>query len=130
MNAVVDADLIEALFCPSAPMHDGAIVVRLDAEGGRVVAARALLPLAQARAIAGDFGTRHRAAVGLTEESDALVMVISEERRDVHLAEDGKLGSAVAPERLRQRLSDRLLMDKDELSGWNGRIRRFLIGNA
>jgi len=55
------------------------------------VAVRVLLPLAQADAMSGEFGTRHRAAIGLTEESDALVIVVSEETRQIRLAEDGKL---------------------------------------
>ncbi|MDQ6959647.1 MAG: diadenylate cyclase, partial [Mariprofundaceae bacterium] len=74
MNAPVRSDIIQALFCPQAPMHDGAVIVQPQ-EGlhGRVMAARVLLPLAQANALSGEFGTRHRAAIGLTEESDALV---------------------------------------------------------
>jgi len=124
MDAAVDSDLIEALFCPSAPMHDGAIVVRLDEQGGRIVAARALLPLAQARAISGGFGTRHRAAVGVTEESDALVVVTSEERQDIHLVSEGKLGSALSPNQLRHHLTQALITDEEQLqaTGWRYRL--------
>jgi diadenylate cyclase len=59
-------------------MHDGAVVISPDVAGGKIVAARVLLPLAQANAVPGNYGTRHRAAVGLTEETDALVIVVSE----------------------------------------------------
>ncbi len=125
MDAAVDSDLIAALFCPSAPMHDGAVVIRLDERGGRIVAARALLPLAQARAISGEFGTRHRAAVGVTEESDALVIVVSEERRDIHLVSEGKMSGALDTKQLRQRLS-RVLAAEDAPApdGWWARLHQ------
>ncbi len=124
MDAAVDSDLIEALFCPSAPMHDGAIVIRLNEQGGRIVAARALLPLAQARAISGGFGTRHRAAVGVTEESDALVVVISEERHDIHLVSEGKLGSALSPDQLRRRLAEVLTADAEQANAAGNWLQR------
>jgi len=104
MNAPVRPDVIQAIFCPDAPMHDGAVIVCRDARGGRVVAARVLLPLAQVTALPGNFGTRHRAAVGLSEESDALVIVVSEERGDVHLVEEGQLGEALNSRELHQAL--------------------------
>jgi len=92
LHAPVRSDLIQTLFCPQAPMHDGAVVIQPHpSHGGRIVAVRVLLPLAQADAMSGEFGTRHRAAIGLTEESDALVIVVSEETRQIRLAEDGKL---------------------------------------
>jgi len=126
MDAMVDSDLIEALFCPSAPMHDGAIVIRLDAQGGRIVAGRALLPLAQARAISGAFGTRHRAAIGVTEESDALVVVVSEERHDIHLVAEGKMSASLSSDQLRHHLIEALTMDSDGVQsrGWRYRIAR------
>jgi len=95
LDAPVRPDVMQSIFCPDAPMHDGAVIVCQDTRGGRVVAARVLLPLAQATAVAGNFGTRHRAAVGLSEETDALVIVISEERGEVHLVEEGGLGRAL-----------------------------------
>lgn len=109
MDVPLRPDMVQALFCPDAPMHDGAIVVSMDERGGRIVAGRVLLPLAQANALAGGFGTRHRAAVGLTEECDALVLVVSEERGDVHLAEEGKLSEPLASVELRQMLMKRLI---------------------
>lgn len=91
----LNPDVALTLFCPKAPMHDGAIVLRQSSDGARVVAARVLLPLAQAHALPGDFGTRHRAAVGLTEESDALVVIVSEERADIHVADQHGLSKAL-----------------------------------
>lgn len=108
MDVALRPDMVQAIFCPEAPMHDGAVVSIIDARGGRIVAARVLLPLAQANALAGGFGTRHRAAVGLTEESDALVIVVSEERGEVHLAEEGKLSSPMSSSELREELVQRL----------------------
>ncbi len=108
MNAPIRPDVIQAIFCPDAPMHDGAVIVCRDARGGRVVAARVLLPLAQVTALPGNFGTRHRAAVGLSEESDALVIVVSEERGDVHLVEEGQLGESLNSRELHQALEKTL----------------------
>ncbi|EAU53601.1 diadenylate cyclase [Mariprofundus ferrooxydans] len=104
MDAPVQPDMIQALFCPDAPMHDGAVVV----DGGRVVAARVLLPLAQSNAVSGAYGTRHRAAVGLSEETDALVIVVSEETGAVHLVEEGQMGEALSSRALHDRLKQRL----------------------
>jgi diadenylate cyclase len=95
-------------------MHDGAVIVRADERGGRIVAARVLLPLAQANALAGGFGTRHRAAVGLTEESDALVLVVSEERGDMHLAEEGRLNGPLGSAELRKLLIGRLALSSSQ----------------
>lgn len=108
MDVALRPDIIQAIFCPEAPMHDGAVIVLMDERGGRVVAARVLLPLAQAN-VAGWFGTRHRAAVGLSEESDALVLVVSEERGEIHLAEEGKLSGPLSSAELRSELEKRLL---------------------
>ena len=108
MNAPVRSDVMLALFCPQAPMHDGAVVVQQQGgEGGRVVAARVLLPLAQANGLGGEFGTRHRAALGLTEESDALVVIVSEETGHVRLADGGAISDALDAGGLRQMLLNR-----------------------
>lgn len=108
LDAPLRADMIQALFCPDAPMHDGAVIVCRDARGGRVVASRVLLPLAQANAVPGDYGTRHRAAVGLSEETDALVVVISEERGQVHLVEEGQISEPMSRKELFEALAQRL----------------------
>ncbi len=108
MDAPLRPDVIQAMFCPDAPMHDGAVMVDRDERGGRVLAARVLLPLAQSTSVAGRYGTRHRAAVGLSEETDALVIVISEETGDVHLVENGQLGDALDSRALHAALEERL----------------------
>jgi len=108
MNVAVRADVVQTLFCPQAPMHDGALVVRYGHDGAYIVAARVLLPLAQASSLPGGFGTRHRAAVGLTEESDALVIVVSEEGADMRIASGGVLSEALGVEQLKSELATRL----------------------
>jgi len=109
MDAPLRSDLMLALFNPQAPMHDGAVVIHPQAgQGGRIVAARVLLPLAQANALSGEFGTRHRAALGLTEESDALVVVVSEETGHVRLVDGGTVSEPFDAAGLRQTLLRRL----------------------
>jgi len=117
MDAPLRPDIIQALFCPQAPMHDGAVVVSHGPRGGRIVAARVLLPLAQASALAGGFGTRHRAAVGLTEESDALVIVVSEEQGNIRLAEEGVLSKPLTGAELRSELQQRLAVTSEDADG-------------
>lgn len=120
MDAPLQPDVIQTLFCTETPMHDGAVVI--DPVAGRVVAARVLLPLAQANAVPGDYGTRHRAAVGVTEESDAVVIVVSEETGQVHLVEGGQLGAPLGNRELYHALVEAL--------GSLGRTRQAKIAAA
>src|SRR6478672_10658215 len=75
MHAKVSADLLATIFTPYSPLHDGAVIIR----GDTIVGAGCILPLSQSALIDRSLGTRHRAALGLTEETDALVLVVSEE---------------------------------------------------
>jgi len=101
MEAPLTPDVIQTIFCPYAPLHDGAIIVKNGSHGVCITSARVLLPLAQANSLPGGFGTRHRSAVGVTEESDALVLVISEERGEIHIAREGILTPALKADVLR-----------------------------
>ncbi len=101
LDARVSPEMLRALFHPGGPVHDGAVLVR----DGRVVAARCFLPLSQAHE-AGDLGTRHRAALGLAEEVDAAVVVVSEERGEISLAADGALERGLDEPALRARLQE------------------------
>ena len=87
VDARVSAELIESIFTPPSPLHDGAMVIQND----RVIAAGCTLPLSQNQRLSQSLGMRHRAALGMSEESDALVIVISEESGAISYAEDGKL---------------------------------------
>jgi diadenylate cyclase len=87
LDARLSYDLLVNLFTPSAPLHDGAVIV----QGDRIAAAACFLPLTNDPELSKDFGTRHRAALGITEETDAVAIVVSEETGTVSLAVDGKL---------------------------------------
>ena len=110
VDAKVSADLLTTIFTPYSPLHDGAVIIR----GDEIVAAGAILPLTQFPVSDKSLGTRHRAALGLSEETDALVVVISEETSQISLAQRGVLRRGLDPERLRTRLSqDRRRADRD-----------------
>jgi diadenylate cyclase len=100
LEALASADLLRTIFYPGTPLHDLATVIR----GDRVVAAGCLLPLTERRDVRGLLGTRHRAALGLSETTDAVVIVISEETGGISLAVDGSLYSDLTPDTLKQRL--------------------------
>jgi diadenylate cyclase len=100
MDALVSAELLLTVFYPNSPLHDGAVIIR----GDRLIAAAVLLPLSDAQSAYADMGTRHRAALGLSEQTDALAIIISEETGMVSLAEHGRLIRNVSEERLRRLL--------------------------
>jgi len=100
IDAVASADLLRTIFYPGTPLHDLAAVVR----GERIVAAGCLLPLTERRDVRGLLGTRHRAALGLSETTDAAVVVVSEETGAISLAVGGRLYSNLTPDVLKQRL--------------------------
>ena len=100
INADVGYQLLVSIFTPGTPLHDLAVVVR----GDRIAAANCLLPLSESRNIDRALGSRHRAAVGITEETDAIVVVVSEETREISLAVDGKLIRNLSPAELRSNL--------------------------
>jgi diadenylate cyclase len=100
IQAKVKAEVLESIFAPSAPLHDGAVII----SGDTVVAAGVVLPLTQYPVSDRTLGTRHRAAIGLSEETDAVVVVVSEETSQVSIARRGVLERNVSPERLRNEL--------------------------
>jgi len=105
MQAKVSADLLATIFTPYSPLHDGAVIVR----GDMIVGAGCILPLSQTALIDRSLGTRHRAAVGLTEETDALVVVVSEETATISVAVSGRLLRDVTPGRVRELVAGRTL---------------------
>ena len=104
MEAKVSADLLLTIFTPYSPLHDGAVLVR----GDLIIAAGCILPLSQKPLTDRALGTRHRAALGLSDESDAVVIVVSEERSTVSVAQRGRLWRDLAPAELRELLAGRL----------------------
>lgn len=101
INSLFSKDLLETIFYPSTPLHDGAVIIRED----RIVAAGCILPLAVGIKTKWDYGTRHRAALGITEETDAIAIVVSEERGKISVAIGGKLITSLDEVRLRRILS-------------------------
>jgi diadenylate cyclase len=87
LDAAISYDLLVTLFAPGTPLHDGAVIVSRE----RISAAACFLPLSLKEGLSKRFGTRHRAALGVTEETDALAIVVSEERGTISLARDGQL---------------------------------------
>jgi diadenylate cyclase len=100
VDAETTYDLLVTIFQPTSPLHDGAVVIQEN----RVAAAACFLPLTVNPRLSRDLGTRHRAAIGLTEENDAIAVVVSEERGQIALAIDGGLERDLTPDQLRERL--------------------------
>ena len=96
LDAELNSYLVESIFVKDSPLHDGAIVIREN----RIVAAKCLLPLSESQDIDRRLGTRHRAAVGLTEDSDAVAVVVSEQTGHISIAVGGKLDTNVTLEEL------------------------------
>jgi len=100
LQAEVSAELLATIFAPYTPLHDGAVII----EGNNIVAAACILPLTQFPVYDPAIGTRHRAAIGLSEETDAVVVVVSEESGYISLAVGGRLEKNLSPEQLTGRL--------------------------
>lgn len=100
IDGIVTVDLLLSIFYPNSPLHDGAVIVR----GDRVVAAGVVLPLAQSASLE-HMGTRHRAAIGITERSNAIAVVVSEETGSISIANAGRMVRNLGEGRLRKVLS-------------------------
>jgi len=103
LRAAVSADLLTTIFTPYSPLHDGAVLIR----GDQIIGAACVLPLTQFPVTDRSLGTRHRAALGLSEETDALVLVVSEETSQISVAFRGLLTRGLTRERVRDLLSGR-----------------------
>lgn len=101
LDARLSYDLLATVFRPSAPLHDGAVIVQRD----RIAAAACFLPLSMNPVLSTQLGTRHRAAIGITEETDAVAVIISEETGTISLAVAGNIERDLSVDRLRERLS-------------------------
>lgn len=104
LDAQLSYDLLVAIFRPESPLHDGAVIVQKD----RVAAAACFLPLSVNPLLSTQLGTRHRAAIGITEETDAVSVVVSEQTGTIALMSGGGLEAQLSPEQLRDRLADLL----------------------
>jgi len=104
LDAKVSRDLLASIFMPGSPLHDGAVII----QRGRLVAAGCILPLTMNPDVGRDTGTRHRAALGLTEETDAVVIVVSEQTGQISVVEGGVLRQAQDAATLRRLLQEAL----------------------
>lgn len=108
LDSQVTPELLATIFYPQTPLHDGGVVIR----GDRVVAAGCVFPLSQRDELSKSLGTRHRAAIGVTEDTDAVVVVVSEETGSISLAFKGRLSRGLDADRLSRMLGSILLRKK------------------
>ena len=101
IDGLITADFLMNVFIPNTPLHDGAAIIR----GKRMIAAGCLLPLTDNRTLSTELGTRHRAAIGLSEQCDAMIVVVSEETGTVSIAENGKIYRHLTSDMLKARLN-------------------------
>lgn len=102
MNAEISSELMINVFIPNTPLHDGAVIVQKD----RIAAAACYLPLSESAFISKELGTRHRAALGLSEVTDAIVVIVSEETGAISLAMDGKIDRNLTIDEFADKLRD------------------------
>lgn len=102
LDAKVTKELLISIFHPSSPIHDGAVIIK----GNKVLAAGCFLPIKLGAELSKTYGTRHRAALGISEETDAVAIIVSEETGSVSIAEKGNLESNLDMEKLRQKLTN------------------------
>lgn len=124
VDAKITHELVGNVFFPKSPLHDGAAIVR----NGRLLCAGCVLPLTKNEDISSDLGTRHRAALGISEQCDAMVIVVSEETGTVSIAFKGALERDVNEAQLREILSDYLIKDDDSSNSSGGFFRKILKG--
>ena len=120
MNAEVSPQLLVNIFEPKTPLHDGAVVIA----GNKIAAAACVLPLADDKDIAKELGTRHRAAIGISKESDGIAIVVSEETGKISVAKDGTLIADVKEDALKKILINNVItkrfpdVNNDKTSGF------------
>jgi diadenylate cyclase len=111
LDAVLTYDLLVSIFLPTSPLHDGAVIVQVD----RVAAAACFLPLTVNPRLGKELGSRHRAAIGLTEENDSIAIVVSEETGTISLAADGAIERGLDTDQLRTRLRSLVVQRKSSV---------------
>lgn len=119
-QSTVSAELLKNIFYPKAPLHDGAVIIRK----GRIAAAACMLPMSESMNLSKDLGMRHRAGLGMTERSDAVVAIVSEETGAISVSIGGTLRRHLSPETLGRVLRNELLPRREEERGTSGPGRR------
>lgn len=127
VDSRISKELLVSIFHPESPIHDGAVII----QQGRIAAAGCFLPLTRDERVDPDMGTRHRAAIGMSQETDALVLVVSEETQAISLVVDGNVSRNLGPKELRKVLRNLLNPDHDttkkQSGNWNQVIEKMKI---
>jgi len=110
LDATLTYDLLVTIFQPGSPLHDGAVIL----QGSRIAAAACFLPLTVNPRVSRELGTRHRAAIGLTEEGDAVAVIVSEETGYISVAIEGRIDRRLSPDELRERLRSLVTMRRSK----------------
>ena len=110
LDADVSSELLINIFIPNTPLHDGAVIINNE----KIVAAACYLPLSNSNLISKELGTRHRAAVGISEKSDAIIVVVSEETGNISVVENGRIDRYLDEDSLKKRLQKGLSLAKKE----------------
>ncbi|MBQ7245645.1 MAG: diadenylate cyclase CdaA [Firmicutes bacterium] len=124
VNADITAELLGNIFYKGSPMHDGAAIIRND----KLYAAGCVLPLSGRLDLNKELGTRHRAAIGITENSDAIALIVSEENGVISMAKEGKLNRFLDAKELEKILLNLYLAEQEESAGFLSRIKSVLLG--
>lgn len=127
LDARISVQILRSLFHPNTALHDGAVILRAD----RVAAAGCVLPLTENTHLNADLGTRHRAGVGMSEVTDAVVVIVSEETGTISVAVSGMLKRHLAPQMLERLLKNELLSNREQTeSGFMDKVRSFLTSGG
>lgn len=118
LDADVSGELLINTFIPNTPLHDGAVIIK----GKKLAAACCYLPLSESTAISKEFGTRHRAAIGLSENSDALTIIVSEETGGISITHNGRFQHDLSNEEFERLLNDILLQEQEKSLTWKERF--------
>lgn len=121
IDASISAEMIGNIFYEGAPLHDGALIIRAD----RLYAAGCVLPLTQNKGLNKELGTRHRAGIGITENSDALVIIVSEETGVVSVAQNGQLTRFIETKQIEKMLLS-MYLQEDKKGFWSEKIGKML----
>ncbi len=122
LDCSVDVELLKNLFWNKAPLHDGAVIVR----GGRIVGAGCMLPMSSNPNLSRDLGMRHRAGIGMSEQSDAVVAIVSEETGSISVAVEGKIKRHLAPDTLESMLRNELIPETGKRDSARSRLTGLL----
>ncbi len=126
IDGIVSREILGNIFIVNTPLHDGAVIIREN----RIMAAGCLLPLTKDRSLSSELGTRHRAAIGMSEVADCVVVVVSEETGTISYAYDGHIYRHMDGEGLRNRLRSFLLLEQSHAGAVSGMIRKWRGGKA